>query len=592
MRLKKILIPLVLFVTIYIWNLPVQAAANEFHRMDIHINVNEDGSAQVTETWNITVVEGTEVYKEINNMEGSLVHSLSVTEGEIVFENLPVWDVAAAREVKQYKSGLVTKGDNYELCFGVGEYGSHTYIMKYTIDNFVHQYSDMYGMNYQLVGASMNVKPDEVYVRIDSPQLTADTIVYAFGFEGKINPREAEGIYYIEAQNELDDGGLGRVNYVNILAGFEGASFTSANQKYVDRTFSNMVAEAKEGSDYPQDKVKGKGFFYSVTVLFRDYGGIIFMSLLIIMRIGSLLYRNRDSIRKTVHSNKERFKDMPKYKDIPYFRDIPCNGNMFLFYYIVKKNQLILDEETAQSGLLAGVLLSWLKAGNISFVKDQKKVLFFNKDIFRIHFESEPEAGDYLTDSIFKYFRQAAGENDILENKEFERWCSANSSKIEGWFAAVDLKMERELVHLGYMEQIPVTKKIFFVFPYQTTEIRYTRAYKEEVTRIMGFKKFLQEFGRLNEKRFVEVALWEDYLIFASILDLADQVEKEIGRLYPAFSEQSNLDVFYTTFATRAFVTEGISRLYRGSSGFGGGGSSSFSGGGGSFSGGGGGGVR
>lgn len=575
MKIKRLLLSFILLLSICVPDFHVQAASNDLHKIEMYITVNQDGSANIKESWNITVEEGTEVYKQVNNMEGSSIHSLTVTEGETTFEALSDWDVDASREEKKYKSGIIQNGDNYELCFGVGDYGEHTYTMQYTIDNFIFQYSDMYGMNSRLVNEDMNVKPDEVYVRVDSPLFTADTKVYAFGFEGDIHVLQENDSYYIEAKSE------GRVNYVNILSGFEGAEFTGGNTTYNSRTFADMVDEATEDSDYYENNNNNNTFSWFWIVLLLIAAAFL---LVIIAIVASTATKSSTGGK------------VPKMGEVDYFRDIPCNKNLFLFYFMAKRARLA-DQKTLQSGILAGILLRWIKDGYVTFVKEQKRVLFSKKDTFQIHFNREPMTDNYLERKLYDYFRQASGTNLILEDREFEKWCKRNYSKMEHWFEDIDSEMQRELKQLGYVQYVPVTKKMLFVFNYKTTETRYTPAYEEEMAHVIGFKKFLMEFGSLNEKQVPEVVLWEEYLIFASILGIADKVEKQIGRLYPEFNEYSDIDIFYTTLATRAFVGRGIHSMHNASQAAaarsdGGGGFSSLSGGGGSFSGGGGGGVR
>ena len=57
----------------------------------------------------------------------------------------------------------------------------------------------------------------------------------------------------------------------------------------------------------------------------------------------------------------------------------------------------------------------------------------------------------------------------------------------------------------------------------------------------------MSEIGNLAEKQAKEVLRWEEYLIFASIIGMAETVEREIGCMYPEFMNQTNLDVTYTT---------------------------------------------
>ena len=61
-----------------------------------------------------------------------------------------------------------------------------------------------------------------------------------------------------------------------------------------------------------------------------------------------------------------------------------------------------------------------------------------------------------------------------------------------------------------------------------------------------GFKKFLNDFGRLEEKELPEIILWEKYLVYASVFGLADKVSKTMKI---KFSELHPNDEFNPTFS-------------------------------------------
>lgn len=576
--------------------LTVSAAGNNLHEIDMQITIAEDGSARIAEKWTITVSEGTEVYKEMMNMGESSIRDFTVTQGGREFETLDRWDVDASREAKAGKAGVIKNGSDYELCFGVGEYGDNEYTMHYTIDKFVAKYQDIYGMNWQLVNQDMNIKPSVIKVDITGHGITDSTRMYAFGFEGNINLDKEEDIPRIIAVNEMDGEKTGRVNYVNILLGMPDSSFTNAITKYEDRTFEEIVEEAQEGSDYIEDNRNGSdwervimpnlGFFIPIGLIVCGAAGIVVIALIAGHSADKRGIEYTDGSIEKIHS-----------LDVDYFRDIPCNQNIYFFYYLVVKTGFVMEKE-ARSGLITALLLDWIRGDYVEFVKEEKKTIFFsNKDTFKIHFKNNLDPSNTLGCELYGYFKEAAGQNAILENKEFEKWCAKHYERLDQWFINVETQMKAELAADGYTKAVQTTQKFLFLFDVPTGKLLYTPKFREEVHHTVGFKKFLLEFGSLGEKETREVFLWEGYLIFASILGIADKVEKEIGRLYPEFSANSNLDTTYTTLATRAFVYRGIGRATSAREAVdirssGGGGMSSFGGGGGSFSGGGGGGVR
>ena len=134
------------------------------------------------------------------------------------------------------------------------------------------------------------------------------------------------------------------------------------------------------------------------------------------------------------------------------------------------------------------------------------------------------------------------------------------------------------------------------------TGITHYKDRLEEVRQVFGLKKFLKEFTLLDERGVKEVALWKDYMIYATLFGIADQVISDMKKINPEYfnmdqvanqmADNMTLPMIRSTLlnSTSRAVANKAAREARAS---GRGGHSSWGGGGGGFSGGGfGGGVR
>ena len=130
-----------------------------------------------------------------------------------------------------------------------------------------------------------------------------------------------------------------------------------------------------------------------------------------------------------------------------------------------------------------------------------------------------------------------------------------------------------------------------------------TSSLKKDAENLVGFKKFLLDFSIMPEREYKEVHVWEEYLIFANLLGIADKVSEQFSKIYPDFNKNASFDVdtgrmvamSLTRNTFRGYdrgVAAARSRDYSGGSSWGGGGGSSFSGGGFSSGGSSGGGFR
>ena len=53
-----------------------------------------------------------------------------------------------------------------------------------------------------------------------------------------------------------------------------------------------------------------------------------------------------------------------------------------------------------------------------------------------------------------------------------------------------------------------------------------TKGGAEDYQKWKAFKRFLEDFGRFDEKELPEIVLWERYLVYANIFGIADKVGK------------------------------------------------------------------
>lgn len=579
MKLKKLFLVLAVFF-VALMPISVFASSNDLKEIKMEIYINQDGVARVSETWKMDVVEGTENYKVFNNLYGSTITDFSVVDEKgTTYQYLDEWDIDASRQEKKNKCGIVETNKGYELCYGVGDYGQHSYTMTYTITPFVNQYTDSQGFNWQLISKDMDPSPDEmeIVIKSDYQFYDSDTNIWGFGYEGQVIFDDSGSI--VMKNRDLNNNRIGDINYVNILVQVPNGTYNNAINK--NESFSSVLDDARNGSSYQDDD--GSDFLWIILVVTIGLAGLVSMVFLLA----------KGSKKKGLHFS-DGNDELPNIKDVNPFRDIPCNKDIYYFYYVASKAGLISQDD--RSGILCALLLKWIRDGYVNFSMEEGTG-WFKKDKYEIDFRGEIPTSNILEEKMLKYFRQASGSNVVLENKEFERWCRNNYEEIEEWFKDLMRYEENKLKSQGILTTQSTYKK-FLGIDIENKVETYESSFRDDILYTMGLKRFLLDFSSIEEKQVIEVKLWEEYLMFASILGIADEVEKQIGKLCPEFNQYSNIDYTYTMLATRTFMYGGVrsaASAYsaaHSSSFSGGGGSSSFGGGGGGFSGGGGGGSR
>ena len=237
-----------------------------------------------------------------------------------------------------------------------------------------------------------------------------------------------------------------------------------------------------------------------------------------------------------------------------------------MYFEIIKKKE----------NIIGAYMLNWIDKKYIKIIKDGKNTKFD----FTTDFECQTNAETELKNMIV----QASGEDKILEKKELQKWVEKNYKRFNKWFTTLQNEIEKSMIENNLINV-------------QGSALLGNSKIKEEAINLAGLKKYLLEYSLIKDRMSEEVALWNEYLIFAQVLGIADKVAKEIGKINPDYIE-NNLnydytDLYFINSLSRSAVYGAEARLRAERMNSGGGGFSSFGGGGGSFGGGsGGGGFR
>lgn len=569
----------ILFLTFFcllIFCISKSVKANSISKISMDIFVDDEGNASVTEVWNCNVNNGTESYHPYYNLGNSKITNLTVAEGDKVYTTLNSWNTSGTLSSKAYKCGIHKISNGVELCWGISNYGSHNYVVKYNISNFIATLNDCQMIYWTLIPYDFSTSIGSVYIKIHTNFNIADTIdVWGYGDYGA-----PAYVYngYIEMES---NGRLDTSEYMTILVKFPQGSFNNVNK--INRDFDDYYNMAQEGAVKYNHSSSNMSTSSKIEKIFMTIIGIFIGLFRIIVYVFIVLVIFLAGKREKFNFG-EKGKNFSK--DTPYYRDIPCNGNLYKAYYIAHKYGIIKKK----TDILGAIILKWLKEGKIRIEQKQKGKVFKREDTIIILKETnQSEIADTYEKQLFKMLYEASIDG-ILENKEFEKWCNKSYSKILSWFDSIISSQQKILVSEGLITvEETKTMGIFKKKTYtMTPEIR------KEAEEIYGLTRYLLEYTLIPERQAIEVKLFEEYLVYAQMLGIAKEVAKEFKDLYPDIIEQSHFNSYDNIIFIHAYSTRAISAAYSAktraeSYSSGGGGFSSGGGGGGSFGGGGGG---
>ncbi len=542
----KLLTVLLLLLAINVFGRP------QLHDLNIQVVLMKNGDALITERRQMTIdSEGTECYIGLANMGPSEIKDLSVTdESGVKFLNVD-WDVNESRSWKQMKCGIVETRNGYELCWGLGDSGERTYVTTYTMTSMVRAYPDADGLRHVFLDQAVSPKPEHAKVTITTEDSTMvinpDSCgIWGFRFQGEL--WYENGMIMAETTEPMSSEAA-----LYIMAQFPKGLFEPSYED--EGTFEEKKQMALDGSDYTSSSDDEEVDWNDPMTLFGVlYILVIFVSP-VVGGVWFAVYKWR--ARRRVN------------KDLMWYRDIPLNGDL------QEANNMLNAYKWCgadYNNLLSACILKLIDLGAIAIEThpNSKGKLEPNFTIYRL---PDSEKQPVLLRKIHNIFEKAAGGDKVLEPQELKQYMKSSfNSKITDSFI--------DTLHTQ-------------------TSIRKYKNREFEVREVLGLKKFLKEFTLLDERGVDEVKLWKDYMVYATLFGIADQVIKDMKKINPEYfnmdkvaAQMANDITLPTIYSVmqRSTSRAAASKAARESRARGGGGHSSFHGGGGGFSGGGGGG--
>lgn len=546
-------------------------SANNISKISMDIYIDKNGDAYITETWNAYLNEGTEGYRYYGNLGNSEILDYSVSDSKTnytSFNSYGSWDINASFNEKAYKYGIYDAGDHKELCFGISNYGSNIYTLKYKISGFVGTTEDSDIVYWELIPRDLDV--DSAYIKIYSDFRFEDTLdVWGYGNYGGY-------AYVYDGYIEMSNEDLSSSDYMTILVKFDKGTFNTTN--VIGNDFDHYYEMAEDGAEHYSEKGSVIGAIFSI--LFS-----LIYSIFWVVIVYTIIKSAKNADLKSGSSVLDfgvKGKRLPK--DVELFRELPCGKDIYRAYWVANNYNLMKKK----TDFLGAILLKWIKQGKIR-IESKTVGMIFKKEDTTIVFNQDIGLDTDLETDLYNYM-YTASKDGILEGKEFERWCSNNYSKILKWFDKVlDYENEKLEAEGKLVKEEKTTLKIFKSYVYKVDESMY-----QEAIYMKGLKKFFDEFENMKDKEAIEVTLWEEYLMYAQIFGVADKVAKQFKELYPdVITDQTyNSMIFVNSVSRTGMVSATTARSRAQSYSSGGGGFSSGGGGGGSFGSGGGGGFR
>ena len=605
--MKKLLNKIIICISFLVISLGSTVFADSFSSMHQDIFIEKNGDVLVNETIKATADMGTEWYIGFND---SNYEFIGITEnGNEMTKTTwnPNWSISE----KKGKYGFL----NGELCWGKGQLNvPKVYVLTYRIKDLLKN-ADGHGIfNHQFIGNQGGLKYSAT-IHADNPINDNNANIWGFGYIGNI--------YFADENKQLNTGNDSLIIIPELRLGSSDKIIIML--ELVDNSVVNIENLSKSNRDLEEIKntaLKG--------AVFEDFSSnnkqfpfiIILGAIIIIIHVGICLAGIIFSKRKltsfigltfgsfhgggfllvglttfgstgliflmiglielflfdygTITSIK-RAKEWKEFlnEGIEYYRD--CPDNLESTYSIVNANEDILKVNRAN--YIGAVIMDFVKNGNLEAIND--------KDLQLV---KEPNSNNVIQYKLWNIIKKAAGKDGILQSGEFTKYAKTYYDSIHSFLNSIEANGKQYLSSKGYLIHSRLS------YPND-----YTETGKIELKKICGLQKYFKDFTLLNEREIYEVHNWENMLVYATLLNVAETVMKRLSIVIPEqYKQLQSYGYNYNTVRLandlgRSFTSTAASAYSRAhsSSSSGGGGSSSHSGGGGHSGGGhGGGGGR
>jgi hypothetical protein len=551
---RKILLTFFVLLTVLfiLGAAPVFAKEEAIPSINLDVILQSDGSAVITEIWDVRGVSGgTEYYKALNNMDGMGVHSLAVwDESGTQYKTLDDWNTKLSKEEKSGTCGILKTSDGYELCWGIGGYGDHQYTIQYTVEGLVKDYGDYAGFYHQFI-SELSSAPESAYIKIRmaDTRLTANNArIWAYGFTGEVEIGSDDSL------NVFSSEALGGGDYVNVLCRFDRSLFPLAST--ADMSFEKL-----------QESAENRNSDTALYIVLAVLAVVIIVTVILVVFFSSR-YKLADGTAMR----------LPGKKQIDTNWSVPFGGSIPAVYSAM----LLFRKGISCEKLMGAYLIRWQEAGYIRIEERESEGTIKRSHEEAIVFSVDKTPDPGVERSLYDILIDDTDRDGILWTSDIGKRAEALYNKLTAWAAEVKSEGEKALIRSGAAAtDIKGT-------------VRFTVSGFEQAVKLLGFRKYLMEMRRQSEERSAPGELWGDYLVFAALFDIGEQVLESMKALDPAY-----FDTFAGMYGCNAYnmiylvtMTNHISSAATPTQNTDGIGGAAGSAGGGGFSGGGGGGSR
>lgn len=626
MKLRKLLAMFIIIIALVLLGETKSQASLHLKNLDFQVQINDDGSMNVVETWDIKVSDTNTLYKTFikDDTKYSSIMDVSVkdiTKGENnIFNSASKWEYHLPKGY--FFAGTNNKGEN-EIAWGVSIESTtrKQYLISYRVNDVITKYNDCAELYWQFVGNEFEISANKITGTIKLPanvQHLEDLKVWGHTkyLNGEVKVVSSDTV-------EFNLNNYKSKNYVEVRLTmptylFENISSENISQEEkIDDIIKEETEWANEANARRDRRNKNFKLLILATILVNTSIGIMF---------SKKIKKNKQFLEKNPNILPEQ--QLEYYRELPDKEETPleavfilktgykqsCLPNVFsaTILNFALKGYVRIEQE----GKTIKILLNKIKTDELT--GDEKKVLEIlraasnNNELTMAELEkyikNYPSKLINLNSTFEKVSKTQASEKGKFDTNRFNKQI-VYAEKNVGYIFILIIIIIASIFTIGYayknVQGMLITCTIislaFFIvvtiinlilnIKITTSFNGFTQKGINEQEQWKAFKKYMEDFSYLNEKEVPELVLWEKYLVYATAFGIANKVLKQLKVKYPELNNQdtiSNMVLFNAMYNANGLnanfinsISTSTSRMYSSTYSSGTGGGGGFSGGGG-----------
>ena len=626
MKLRKLLAMFIIIIALVLLGETKSQASLHLKNLDFQVQINDDGSMNVVETWDIKVSDTNTLYKTFikDDTKYSSIMDVSVkdiTKGENnIFNRASKWEYHLPKGY--FFAGTNNKGEN-EIAWGVSIESTtrKQYLISYRVNDVITKYNDCAELYWQFLGNEFEISANKITGTIKLPanvQHLEDLKVWGHTkyLNGEVKVVSSDTI-------EFNLNNYKSKNYVEVRLAmptylFEKVSSENISQEEkLDDIIKEETEWANEANARRDRRNKNFKLLILATILVNTSIGIMF---------SKKIKKNKQFLEKNPNILPEQ--QLEYYRELPDKEETPleavfilktgykqsCLPNVFsaTILNFALKGYIRIE----QKGKTIKILLNKIKTDELT--GDEKKVLEIlraasnNNELTMAELEkyikNYPSKLMNLNSTFEKVSKTQASEKGKFDTNRFNKQI-VYAEKNVGYIFILIIIIIASIFTIGYayknVQGMLITCTIislaFFIvvtiinlilnMKITTSFNGFTQKGINEQEQWKAFKKYMEDFSYLDEKEVPELVLWEKYLVYATAFGIADKVLKQLKVKYPELNNQdtiSNMVLFNAMYNAKGLnanfinsISTSTSRMYSSTYSSGSGSGGGFSGGGG-----------